>query len=88
MSGHDINPEYSWLGASLDGVVHDPGCIDPNGILEIKCLNNHYDSSYFQAASQKGFCCRMEKGKLVLREQHHYYYYQVQGQVAVCSRKW
>ena len=31
MSGHVINPEYSWLGASLDGVVHGPGCTDPNG---------------------------------------------------------
>ena len=24
MSGHVINPEYSCLRASLDGVVHDP----------------------------------------------------------------
>ena len=30
MSGLVINPEYSWLGASMDGVVHDPGCTDPN----------------------------------------------------------
>ena len=37
MSGLVINPEYSWLGVSLDGVVHDPGCTDPNGVLEVKC---------------------------------------------------
>ena len=31
MSGLVINPEYSWLGASPDSVVHDPGCTHPNG---------------------------------------------------------
>ena len=45
------------------------------------------NSTLSQAASQKGFFCRLEKSMLVLREQH-YYYYQVQGQVAICSRKW
>ena len=29
MSGLVINPEYSWLGASSDGVVHSPCCTDP-----------------------------------------------------------
>ena len=24
MLGLVINPEYSWLGANLDGVIHDP----------------------------------------------------------------
>ena len=31
MSGLVINPEYSWLGSSPEGVVHIPGCTDPNG---------------------------------------------------------
>ena len=87
MSGLVINPEYSWLRASSDGVVHGPGCTDPNGLLEIKCPCDCRISTPFKAASQKEFCCRLGKGKLVLREQHHYYYYQVQGQMAVCSRK-
>ena len=60
MLGLVINPEYFWLGASPDGVVHDPGCTDPNGLLEVMCP---YDSTPFQATSQKGFCCRLEKGK-------------------------
>ena len=47
VSGLVINPEYSWLGASLDGVVHDPGCTDPNGLLEIKCPCNYRDSTPF-----------------------------------------
>ena len=87
MSGLVINPEYSWLGAILDGVVYDPGCTDPNGVFEIKGPYNYSDTTPFQAASQKGFYCRLEKGKLVLREQHHYYY-QVQGEIAITSRKW
>ena len=49
-----INPEYSWFGASPNGVVHGPGCTDPNRLLEIKCPYNYHDSIHFQAASQKG----------------------------------
>ena len=55
MLGLVINPEYSWLGASPDGVVHDPGCTDPNGLLEINCPYNYHDSTSFQAAAQKEF---------------------------------
>ena len=61
MSGHVINSEYSWFGASLDGVVHDPSCTDPNGLLEIKCPCNYHDSTPFEAASQKELCCQLEK---------------------------
>ena len=57
MSGHVINPEYSWLGATPDGVVHDPGCNDPNRLIEINDLYNWRDDTPFQAASQKGLCC-------------------------------
>ncbi len=56
-----INPECSWFGASLDGVLHDPGCTCPNGFPEIKCPCNYHDSTPFQAASQKELCCRLEK---------------------------
>ena len=86
MSGLVIIPEYSWCGASPDGVVHDPGCTDPTRLLEIKCPYNYRDSTPFQAASQKVFCYWLEKGKLVLRE-HHHYCYEMQGQMAICSRK-
>ena len=74
MSGHVINPEYSWRGASPDGIVHDPGCNYRNGLIEIKCLYNWSDSTPFQAAFQKGLCCWLEKEKHVLREQNHYNY--------------
>ena len=63
MSGLVINPEYSWFGASLDGIVQDPGCTDPNGLLEIKFPYNYHDLTLFP---QKGFRCWLEKDKLVL----------------------
>ena len=59
MPGFIINPEYSWLGSSSDGVVHDPGFTDPNGILEIKCPYNYRDNTVFQAA---GFLLFVGKG--------------------------
>ena len=64
MSGLVINPEYSWLGASSDGVVHDPGYTGPNGLLEIKCPYNYHDSTPFQAASQKGFVVGWKRVRL------------------------
>ena len=30
-----LNPDYSWLAASPDGEVHDPGCSDLSGLIEI-----------------------------------------------------
>ena len=79
ISGLVIYPEYSLLGASLDGVVHEPR-------LYIQILIDNLKSSALiisgntplQAASQKGFCCWLEMGRLILIE--HQYYYQVQGQ--------
>ena len=55
MSSLVINLEYSWLGASLDGVVHDPGCTDPNGLLETKCPYNYQTASLFKQHLRKGF---------------------------------
>ena len=86
MSGHVLNPEYSWIGASLDGVVHDPGCCDPNELLEIKSPYHYRDSTFFKQHPREGFC-QLEKGKPVLGEQNHYFYL-VQGHIAICSRKW
>ena len=85
-SGLVINPEYPWLGVGPDGLVTDPTSHDSNGLLEIKCPYKYRESTPIEAASAKGFCCRLEHGKLFLREQHQYYY-QVQGQMANCSRK-
>ena len=53
-------------------IVHDPGCTDPIGFLEIEYPYNYCDSTPFQAATQKVFCCLLEKGRIVLREQRYY----------------
>ena len=38
MSGLVINPEYSWLGASQDGVVFDPGLLILRDYLKSNAL--------------------------------------------------
>ena len=35
--GFIIHPTQGWLGASPDGLVHDPASHDPSGILETNC---------------------------------------------------
>ena len=55
MSGLVIYPGYSWLGASPDGVVHDPGCTDPNGLLEIKCIVITVTTPLFKPHLRRGY---------------------------------
>ena len=54
-SGLVINTEYTFLGASPDGLVHDPVSADANGLLEIKCPYLLKDISPYEAAQQKSF---------------------------------
>ena len=86
-SGLVINTECAFLGASPDGIVYDPVSEDPNGLLEIKCPYTYRDVNPQEAAQQKTFFCTSENHYLLLKTQHHYYY-QVQGQMAICKRKW
>ena len=86
-SGLVINPKYVYLGASPDGILQDPVLSDPNGLLEVKCPYEHRNISPYEAAQQTFFFCEMQKGTLLLKRRHNYYY-QVQGQTAICARKW
>ena len=86
-SGLVINTEYTFLGASPDDLVHDPVSADANGLLEMKCPYLLKDISPYEAAQQMSFFCYLQDGSLHLKKQHHYYY-QVQGQMAICSKKW
>ena len=88
-SGFLINPLYSFLGASPNGVVHDPSNIDePIGFVEIKCLYSTRNLTPTEAAHTPGFCCVInDSGDLELKEKHSYYA-QVQGQMAIGERPW
>ena len=49
-----------WLGASPDGLVHDPTMTDPHGVLEIKCPATAKDTSLEKLwRSSKFFCTRL-----------------------------
>ncbi len=64
-SGLVINPDYTFLGASPDGLVTDPISEDHNGLLEIKCPYVHKDCTPLEAAQQKKFFCNLDNGKLI-----------------------
>ena len=86
-TGLNINPDFPYLGASPDGLVTDTGSPDPNGVLEVKCPYKYRDLDPNQAAENKDFCSELKDGKLMLKKKHNYCY-QIQGQMAITSRKW
>ena len=86
-TGLRINPDFPYLGASPDGLVTDADCPDPNGILEVKCPFKYRNLDPNQAAENKDFCSELKDGMLKLKKKHNYFY-QIQGQMAITSRKW
>lgn len=83
-----IDREHGWLGASPDGLIHDPAtCGDPDGVLEIKCPFSVRSIKINEAAQTPGFYCQWKDGQLHLKRNHKYYY-QVQGQMAITGRNW
>ena len=55
MLGPVTNLEYSWLGVNPEGVAHDTGCTDPNGLLDIKFPYNCPESTHFIQHPKKFF---------------------------------
>ena len=86
-TGLMINTDFPYLGATPDSLIKDISSPDPDGILEIKCPFKYRDVSPTEAAQNKDFYCELNDGTLTLKRRHNYYY-QVQGQMAVASRKW
>ena len=86
-TGLIINPNFSYLGASPDGLLTDCNGTDPSGILEIKCPYKYRDVDPCEAAGNKDFCSELTGDTLTLKRSHNYYY-QIQGQMAISSRKW
>ena len=73
-----------WLGASPDGLVHDPASHDPSGILEIKCPCTKRYVSPEEACQDRDFHCTLEDGHIKLKKTH-IYFHQVQLQLYGCS---
>ena len=86
-TGLIINPSFPCLGASPDGLLTDSSNTDPNGILEIKCPYKYRDVDPCEAAANKDFCCELAGDTITLKRNHNYFY-QIQGQMAISSRKW
>ena len=87
-SGLVIDPPHGWLGCSPDDWVIDPDVADSSGIVEYKCPYTARDMTPHEfCATNKGFFCTLQDGKLTLNRKHNYYY-QVQGGLGITRRKW
>ena len=75
-AGLIISSKFSFLGASLDGIVQSNG---ESWGLEIKCPYSKFNSSLASALDDKKFF--LKKGAAVSLKKSHAYYYQVQGQM-------
>ena len=58
--GFIIHPTQGWLGASPDGLVHDPASHNPSDILEIKCPYTKRDVTPKEACQDRDFYCTLE----------------------------
>ena len=92
--GLSLHLDYSFLGASSDGLLHDPMSPDPNGIIEIKCPVAVQSQSVSGMAPSEiaekypsNFFLQFVDGELCLRKSHRYYT-QVQGELSVMNRNW
>jgi len=79
-NGLFINPEWPFIGASLDSIVCHGKCT-----LEIKCPLYHRSEDVFCAVSNaKNFCLKKDADVTSHLDPDHAYYYQVQMQLFVC----
>jgi hypothetical protein len=77
-----IDEEHSFLGASPDGIVNDG-----EGILEIKCPYNSFNSNIEDSIKNMKFLSK-RKNTFGLLRRGHLYYYQIQGQLHITNRKY
>ena len=81
-SGLVINPQWSFIGATPDGLVYCDCC--GHGVTEIKCPYCHRSESISDSMEDKKFCLKNENAEVHL-DKRHAYYYQVQTQLFVCD---
>ena len=87
--GFMIDEAHPFLGASPDGVVHDPSSSSPFGLLEIKCPYASRNKQPLEAAYSSSFFCEISKEKNEVKlKLSHPYYSQVEGQMAIAGRPW
>ena len=85
-TGLHVNPKYPHLGASTDGLVSCECCGE--GLLEVKCPYSIRHTSPTSADTPKDFYLKPDNEGTLKLLRTHKYYYQVQGQMAVCERKY
>ena len=83
--GFFIHPQEGWIGASPDGVVHDPSHNPPHGILEIKCPYSMREKPLSECCQDCNFYCFIDETGRFRLKRDHAYYHQVQVQLFVCS---
>ena len=64
-----------WLGASPDGLVHDPTSDPPGGLVEFKNYTVRNMTLDEALSKVKSFClCYGSTQELQLKDKHNYYY--------------
>jgi hypothetical protein len=83
--GLQVNPQYPFLGASVDSVVKCEQC--GTGVVEIKCPYKWRHTAPKTCCNDSDFCCEIINGKVSLKSTHNYLF-QVMGQMAILELQW
>ena len=86
-SGFTVRASHGFLGASPDGLVHDPLECTPDGLIEVKHIVLHGGGETLKAALIRKGICKMFEGHISINRNHQYYF-QVHQQMFCCSRIW
>ena len=87
-SGLVIDSERGWLACSPDDLARDYSVAeDEYSLVEYKCPYSVRDITVEEACKKKDFTAYVKDGQVTLKHTHRYYY-QVQGQMAICQRRW
>ena len=76
-----INPLFSYLGASPDGLFYGKDVM----LVEIKTIFNKDKLTLPELCQKADFCLRDNGNGVYNLKETHKYYYQIQGQMAVCN---
>ena len=94
-AGLTLHQEFSYLGASSDGLLLDPIVDNPHGVIEVKCpvsvsgqsVNHLPPEEIASKFGSKFYLRKGEEGRLCLSRKHRYYT-QIQGELAVMNKDW